>query len=114
MAVTFTFRGDDGAVVAFTELERPDTAGTDVVAGGLLAGDPHLVHQVRAMLSGMTDHVVITPPNVVYHFTQGRDTTADVAAAMLAIGLGRGRLSDQGWQILDPAIGDDPPRPAIF
>jgi hypothetical protein len=32
---------------------------------------------------------------------------ADVAAAMLVAGNGRGRLSDAGWDALDAAMADD-------
>ena len=41
-------------------------------------------------------------------FTDSRDTLADVAAAMLVAGNGRGRLSDAGWDALDAGMADDP------
>ncbi|MGD9622257.1 MAG: hypothetical protein AB7G47_19710 [Mycolicibacterium sp.] len=100
---TFTYRGDDG-VVAFTELERPAGASGDVVAGGILGGDTEMIQRVRAVLAGTADHVVVVEPNVAYRFSAGRDTLADVAAAMMAAGNGRGELSERGWQILDTAL----------
>lgn len=101
---TFTFRGDDG-VVAFTELERPAHAGdSELVAGGLLGGDAAMVDRVRAILAGATDSVMVVEPNVAYRFSIGRDTLADVAAAMMAAGNGRGELSPRGWHLLETAL----------
>ena len=53
----------------------------------------------------------VAEPNLDYVFTDSRDTLADVAAAMLVAGNGRGRLSDAGWDALDAAMADDPPGP---
>lgn len=103
---TFTFRGDRG-VVAFTELERPDGAG-DVVAGGILGGDTEMVAHVRGILDGLGPNSVrVIEPNVYYTFTEHRDTVADVAAAMVAVGGGRGQLSDRGLDVLLAALRDD-------
>jgi hypothetical protein len=49
----------------------------------------------------------VIEPDVDYVFSPGRDTLADVAAAMLATGGGRGRLSDSGWDALAVALGED-------
>jgi hypothetical protein len=51
--------------------------------------------------------VRVAEPDINYHFTAGRDTVADVAAAMLVAGNGRGRLSDTGWEALDEAMVSD-------
>jgi len=111
--MTFTFKGDHG-VVAFTELERPDGQ-SDVVAGGILGGDEHMVAHVRNILSGLgPESVCVIEPNVYYAYTAGRDTLADVAAAMVAVGGGRGQLSDRGVDVLLAALGDDLAPPAGF
>lgn len=103
--MTFTFRGD-GGVVAFTELERPDGR-DDVVAGGILGGDEQLVAHVRGILSDLgPDSVCVIEPNVYYVFTECRDTVADVAAAMVAAGGGRGQLSDRGRDVLLATVGE--------
>jgi hypothetical protein len=75
------------------------------IAGGLLGGDPSLVAIVRQILTGnLPRSVRVADPNIDYHFTARRDTVADVAAAMLVAGNGRGRLSDAGWDALDAAL----------
>jgi hypothetical protein len=76
--------------------------------GGLLGGEPSLVAIVREILAGsLPKRVRVAEPNLDYVFTDSRDTLADVAAAMLVAGNGRGRLSDAGWDALDAAMADD-------
>ena len=104
---TITFSTDRG-VIAYSALERrqPDEPGG--IAGGLLGGDPSLVAIVREILAGsLPKKVRVAEPNLDYVFTPTRDTLADVAAAMLVAGNGRGRLSDSGWDALDAAMADE-------
>jgi hypothetical protein len=103
---TITFRTDRG-VVAYSALERPRPDEPGAVADGLLGGDPSLVAIVREILAGsLPKRVRVAEPNLDYVFTDSRDTVADVAAAMLVAGNGRGRLSDAGWDALDAAMAD--------
>lgn len=109
---TVTFRGDHGVVV-YTALERPLPGEPGVVAGGLLGGDAELVERVRSILAGNGEaRVCVAEPNLYYQFTEARDTLADVAAAMLAVGQGRGQISDQGLDALSAALGIDSTPPA--
>jgi hypothetical protein len=104
---TITFRTDRG-LVAYSALERPQPDEPGGVAGGLLGGEPSLVAIVREILAGsLPKRVRVAEPNLDYVFTDSRDTLADVAAAMLVAGNGRGRLSDAGWDALDAAMADD-------
>ena len=68
---------------------------------------------VREILAGnLPKRVRVAEPNLDYVFTDARDTLADVAAAMLVAGNGRGRLSDAGWDALDAAMAvDETPTP---
>ncbi|MCB1287779.1 MAG: hypothetical protein KDB47_08810 [Mycobacterium sp.] len=105
---TITFRTDRG-VIAYSAMERPQPDDPGRVANGLLGGDPSLVAIVREILAGsMPKSVRVAEPNVDYVFTANRDTLADVAAAMLVAGNGRGRLSDAGWDALDAAMTYEP------
>ena len=105
---TITFRTDRG-VIAYSALERPRIDEPGGIAGGLLGGEPALVAIVREILAGnLPKRVRVAEPNLDYVFTDGRDTLADVAAAMLVAGNGRGRLSDAGWDALDAAMAVDP------
>ena len=71
--------------------------------GGLLGGEPSLVAIVREILAGsLPKRVRVAEPNLDYVFTDSRDTLADMAAAMLVAGNGRGRLSDAGWMPWTP------------
>jgi hypothetical protein len=108
MAPTITFRTDRG-VISYSALERPiSREEPGGVAGGLLGGDPALVAIVRGILAGnLPKRVRIAEPNLEYEFTAKRDTAADVAAAMLVAGNGRGRLSDAGWDALDAAMATE-------
>ncbi|BBX30618.1 hypothetical protein B7435_23905 [Mycolicibacterium peregrinum] len=102
--VTFTFRTDSG-VVAYTANERPVGGDAGFVAGGLLGGDEHLVEWVTFMLTErQVSKVRVVEPNVDFVFTESRDTPADVAAAFLAVGGGRGELSPAGWDVLLDAL----------
>ncbi|AGB27333.1 hypothetical protein Mycsm_07239 (plasmid) [Mycobacterium sp. JS623] len=107
---TITFRTDRG-VISYSALERPQSDEPGGIAGGLLGGEPALVAIVREILAGsLPKSVRVAEPNLDYVFTPGRDTAADVAAAMLVAGNGRGRLSDAGWDALDAAMTDQPER----
>ena len=106
--ITITFRTDRG-VIAYSALERPQPDEPGGVADGLLGGEPSLVAIVREILAGsLPKRVRVAEPNLDYVFTDSRDTLADVAAAMLVAGNGRGRLSDVGWDALDAAMADRP------
>jgi len=105
---TITFRTDRG-VIAYNALERPQPDEPGGVAGGLLGGEPSLVAIVREILAGsLPKSVRVAEPNLDYVFTDSRSTIADVAAAMLVAGNGRGRLSDAGWDALDAAMAGEP------
>lgn len=105
---TITFRTGRG-VIAYSAMERPQSGEPGGVAGGLLGGEPALVAIVREVLSGTLPKTVrVAEPNLDYVFSAARDTLADVAAAMLVAGNGRGRLSDSGWEALDAAMDADP------
>lgn len=103
--ITFsTSRG----VVSWSALERRSSGPPGGIAGGLLGGEPALVAIVREVLAGnLPRSVRVAEPNLDYMFTSHRDTAADVAAAMLVAGNGRGRLSDTGWAALDAAMESD-------
>lgn len=107
---TITFRTDRG-VISYSAYDRPQSGEPGGAAGGLLGGDPSLVAIVRGILAGnLPRRVRIAEPNLDYEFSSKRNTPADVAAAMLAAGNGRGRLSDTGWDALDAAMaGGEPP-----
>jgi hypothetical protein len=107
---TITFRTDRG-VIAYSALERPQPNEPGGVAG-LLGGEPSLVAIVREILAGsLPKSVRVAEPNLDYVFTAARNTLADVAAAMLVAGNGRGRLSDAGWDALDAATASEPAGP---
>ncbi|GAT07714.1 hypothetical protein H7I77_09815 [Mycolicibacterium novocastrense] len=104
---TFTFTTDRG-VIAYTQLERPVAEEGGVVAGGILGGDAELVALVHDILAGgPPDQVCVAEPNLYYRFTEDRDTLADVAAAMLVVGNGRGQLSDRGWDALHATLAEE-------
>ena len=104
---TITFRTDRG-VVAYSAVERPQPDEPGGVAGGLLGGEPTLVAHVRDFVAcSLPKRARVAEPNLDYVFTDSRDTLADVAAAMLVAGNGRGRLSDAGWDALDAGMADD-------
>jgi hypothetical protein len=105
---TITFSHDRG-VVAYSTLERRRSDEPGGVADGLLGGEPSLVAIVREVLAGsLPKRVRVAEPNLDYVFSDSRNTLADVAAAMLVAGNGRGRLSDAGWDALDAAMAEDP------
>jgi len=107
--ITITFSTDRG-VISYSALERPGPDEPGGIAGGLLGGEPALVAIVREILAGsLPKSVRVAEPNLDYVFTENRDTVADVAAAMLVAGNGRGRLSDSGWDALDAAMEGDTP-----
>ncbi|OOK65181.1 hypothetical protein BZL29_7863 [Mycobacterium kansasii] len=104
MTRTISFSTNRG-VISWTALEHPVSGKASGIAGGLLVGDPDMVAIVCQILAGnLPKRVRVAEPNLDYVFTGNRDTAADVAAAMLVAGNGRGRLSDAGWQVLDAAM----------
>lgn len=107
VAFTITFTTGRGTV-SYSALQPPSNQSLRGIAGGLLGGDPSLVAIVRQILTGnLPRSVRVAEPDINYHFSAGRDTVADVAAAMLVAGNGRGRLSDAGWDALDAAMVSD-------
>ncbi|MCH9731950.1 MAG: hypothetical protein K0U84_20125 [Actinomycetia bacterium] len=111
-STTITF-GTERGVVSYTALDRRGSSdGRGGVAGGLIGGEPALVAIVQQILAGnLPTRVRLADPDLDYVFTAGRDTPADVAAAMLAAGNGKGRLSDTGWEALDAAMAARDARP---
>lgn len=104
--MTITFSTDRG-VISYRALQRPGQDEPRSIARGLLGGEPALVAIVRAVLAGsLPKSVRVAEPNFDYVFSENRDTVADVAAAMLVAGNGRGRLSDSGWGALGAAMED--------
>jgi hypothetical protein len=105
MTITFsTARG----VISYRALQRSGQDDPRGIARGLLGGEPALVAIVREVLAGrLPKSVRVAEPNLDYVFSENRDTVADVAAAMLVAGNGRGRLSESGWDALDAAMEDD-------
>ena len=96
-------------MVAYSALERPKPDEPGGVAGGLFGGEPSLVAIVREILArqlAQTGARRRTQPRLRVH-RQPRHP-ADVAAAMLVAGNGRGRLSDAGWDALGAAMAGDP------
>ena len=107
--ITITFSTERGAI-SWRALESPGPGEPGGIAGGLLVGEPALVAIVREILAGSLPKTVrVAEPNLDYVFTGNRDTVADVAAAMLVAGNGRGRLCDAGWDALDGAMEGDTP-----
>ncbi len=111
MTTSITFSTQRGTVTYTTKTAPPPTQ-PGGIAGGLLGGEPTLVTIVQGILSGnLPKRVRVAEPNLDYEFSATRDTLADIAAAMLAAGNGKGRLSDTGWEALDAAMegdSDDP------
>lgn len=104
MATNITLSTTRGAVTYTTKAALPPTQ-PGGLAGGLLGGEPTLVTIVQGILAGnLPKRVRIAEPNLDYEFSATRDTLADIAAAMLAAGNGKGRLSDSGWEALDAAM----------
>lgn len=104
MSTSITFSTPRGTVT-YTTKGTPLPTEPGGTAGGLLGGEPTLVTIVQGILSGnLPKRVRVAEPNLHYEFSSTRDTLADMAAAMLAAGNGRGRLSDTGWDALDAAM----------
>ena len=99
----------DEKIAAWSELDEQHTSGdgTDL-AGGVLAGDRELTAAIRSVLEEATPlEVTVAHPSVYYVFSEGRDTPADVAAAMIFVGAGRSILSESGWDILNAILDVD-------
>lgn len=95
-----------GRTAAWTRLDGSDTPETavDTLAGGILLGDPYLVSRVRAVIEeGSPDKVKIAVPDGYYQFTPGRDTDADMAAALLVAGGPQAMLDASAWDTLHAA-----------
>lgn len=106
-ANTITFHTDRG-VITYSARLKPGAQHMADIADGLLGGDPSLIAIVRQVLTGNLPKTVrVAEPNLHYRFSAERNTLADVAAAMLVAGDGRGRLSDSGWEALDAAMDGD-------
>lgn len=104
----------DGRTISWSKLDHlAADDGTDdhVVSGGVLTGDQALIDIVKAVLDTSEPNPVtsvrVDHPSVVYEFTEGRDTPADVVAALVYAGAGRAILSDSAWEIIEAALGDD-------
>lgn len=100
----------------FHNTQEDAPAEPSVVAGGVLVGNTALVDAIKHVLdvtdpNPITD-VVVEHPGVKYTFTEGRDTPADVAAAMIYVGAGRALLDGNGREHLDAVLDseDDSPR----
>lgn len=104
----------DGRAVAWSALDTSHVLDGSDIAGGLLMGDETYAAEIRDVLSDpLTTEVTVAHPGVRYVFSEGRDTPADVAAAMIYVGRGRAILSESGWEVLNAAMsvedeGDDP------
>lgn len=105
-AITFTVN-IDGRTVAWSSLDsQADADDEAAVAGGVLAGDKTLVSAVKSLLEETAiSESQIAHPSIYYQFSNERNTPADVTAAMIYIGAGRAILSDEGWDVLNAAIG---------
>lgn len=104
MITHITFHTHRGTVTYTTKTASLPTQPGGIV-GGLLGGEPTLVTIIQGILAGnLPKRVRVAEPDLDYEFSPGRDTLADVAAAMLAAGNGKGRLSDAGWEALDAAM----------
>lgn len=102
--VTLNATVDDEAV-AWSSLDHfysADQSAPLVVAGGVLIGNDDLVARVTHYLVPpfLVNEVEVLPPGGKYTFTEGRDTPADVAAAIIAAGEGRALLDSNGWDAL--------------
>lgn len=107
MTTTITFRTARGTVT-YTTKHDPSPTQPGAITGGLLGGDPTLVTIIQGILGGrLPTRVRVAEPNLDYVFSPSRDTLADLAAAMLAAGNGKGRLCDTGWEALDAAMEAD-------
>ena len=104
---TFMVRVDTD-FAAWSQMDHLRGDDADTVAGGVLVGNKPLTDAIRSTLSD-TDlpDVVIAHPSVRYMFTEGRDTPADVAAAMIHAGAGRALLDENGWAFLRDLLDDD-------
>lgn len=104
----------DGRAIAWSALDTAHILDGSDIAGGLLMGDEGYTTEIRDVLSDpLTTEVTVVHPGVRYTFSEGRDTPADVAAAMIYVGRGRTILSEMGWEVLNAALsvedeGDDP------
>ncbi len=104
MSTNITFSTPRGTVTYTTKATPPPTQ-PGGLTGGLLGGEPTLVTIVQGILAGnLPTRVRVAGTDIYYEFSATRDTLADVAAAMLAAGNGKGRLSDTGWDALDAAM----------
>ncbi len=86
-------------------------------AGGEAAftGDAGLLAAVQAVLDPAgPGRVRVIQPNVDHVFTPARDTPADIAAAMLCAGAGRGDLCDTGWDALADSLDLPPTDPTVI
>jgi len=99
---TFTM-SSAGRVVGWTRLDGCADSGQDLLAGGIIVGDEVLAARIKEIVAGPEPkQAVVAQPGGVYHFTPGRDTDADIAAAMLHAGGPQAHLNDAAWDVLCP------------
>lgn len=77
---------------------------SDLICDGHLFGPEELTDEVRFMLSEFGPDTTDITYWCTYTFTEGRDTLADIVAALVSTGRGRGLLNDAGWGVLTAAI----------
>lgn len=106
----------DGRTIAWSQMDELHNLPmhdpfSRVVAGGVLAGDRDLVAMVCSVLDtsepNPVTEVTVAHPGVVFEFTEGRDTPADVAAAMVYAGAGRALLGERAREVLNDALPMD-------
>lgn len=93
---TIAFATDAGEI--FWVDDREEVEGQQKIAGGYLLGTPDLVNRAKQYLS-QDDSARILWLDRPY--SANRDTLADLVAAMVSTGNGRGVLNKAGWAILE-------------
>lgn len=100
----------DHGTLSWTPVTEPGVADptrhdtSHLVCGGYLFGPTALVNHVLDLLSDFGPKTVKVNYWASYTFTPDKDTLADVAAAFVTAGQGRGVLSEEGWEILEEAM----------
>lgn len=77
---------------------------SDLLCEGYLFGPAELTSRVRTVLGEFGPTKVHVNYWAEYTFTENRDTLADLVAAMVSIGNGRGLLNTPGWDVLEEAM----------
>lgn len=98
----------DKGTISWQEVTRGtkiiDDEASNIAAGGWLFGPKDMTRQIKDILHPGSDITGVDIIGMTYHFTDTRDTPADVVAAMYAVGIGKGLLSPQGWDIMYKVI----------